>query len=176
MWEWHFRQFFAFCLFFLYKVAVLQYVRSITYRYSNYVHSLWRASICGHLVVVSECDDHSSSKFRLVELYCIVPPGLLQFRNISAIMDVLCTCLGLLRRQTLPITRPVPARLSRCIRRDIHLPSLAVMIGSCFLYCVKVRTKYNLMMNTIWISKYFHAWLVYRWCASVRAVWSSLIG
>jgi hypothetical protein len=41
-------------------------------------------------------------------------------------------------------------------------PSLAVMIGSCSLYCVKVRLKCNLMMNTILSSKYLHAWLVYR--------------
>jgi hypothetical protein len=147
-------------------------VRSVTYLYSNYVHSLWRVSICGHVVVVSKCDDHSSSKFRPVELYCIVPPGLFRFRNISAMMDVLCTCLGLLRRQT----RPVPAGRPRCTRRDTHPPLLAAMVGACSLYCVKVRLEHNLVMNTIWSSKYFHAWLVYRWCPSVRAVWSSLIG
>ena len=78
-----------------YKVAVLQYVHSVTYHYSYYVHNLSRASICGHLVVVSECDDHSGSTFRPVELYCIVPPGLFRFRNISAIMDVLCFVLML---------------------------------------------------------------------------------
>ena len=44
--------------------------------------------------------------FRPVQLYCIVPPGLFRFGNISAMMDVLRTCLGLLRRQMYPSQGP----------------------------------------------------------------------